>query len=477
MTKGENMTTKQRWTFISYSRRDKEFALELATELKSSGLSVWLDQLDIPTGARWDDEVEQALHESEIFLIVLTSASISSENVKDEIGYAIDHGKRILPVLLEACEIPLRLRRFQYVDFTKLEFDEGVKRAKQLLENFIHERSAPVARMDLQPQKISKPVYVAQPSLPQKKSIPRKWIFGGAGILALTVLLGAILAFAAIVMLRDPVPPVTELPPAQGPTIVTLVGGPTETDISTEPIQQITSTFTPVQEATLTPTSTATFTATQTPIPPTRTPTPTPTLQVIQNVNPVDVANVALTQFASEAWAADLAFSQQAYIAAGPSSGSLSYVKDAFMPAFASVNLADFISETVFYNPADPQNYWYYGFAFRMTDWDHSHYRLLIESNQNWLLQFVEISGGNVAWNTVRTGIVPNLNLAANGSNTFRLVVRGNTAYFFANDQYLATLDVSAVTTPGDVAIGVGTYVEAERSSQYENFTVWSSAP
>jgi hypothetical protein len=69
------------------------------------------------------------------------------------------------------------------------------------------------------------------------------------------------------------------------------------------------------------------------------------------------------------------------------------------------------------------------------------------------------------------------LNLAPNGSNTFRLVVKGNTAYFFANDQYLATLDVSAVTTPGDVAIGVGTYVQAERSSQYENFTVWSSAP
>jgi hypothetical protein len=87
-------TAKLRWTFISYSRKDKEFALKFARELKSAGYLVWLDQLDTPTGARWDDAVERALRECEIFLIILTTASISSENVKDEIGYAIDHGKR-----------------------------------------------------------------------------------------------------------------------------------------------------------------------------------------------------------------------------------------------------------------------------------------------------------------------------------------------------------------------------------------------
>lgn len=59
---------KQRGAFISYSRRDKDFAVELARELRAAGYLVWLDQLDIPTGARWDDEVEKALREHEIFL-------------------------------------------------------------------------------------------------------------------------------------------------------------------------------------------------------------------------------------------------------------------------------------------------------------------------------------------------------------------------------------------------------------------------
>ena len=136
---------KQRWTFISYSRKDKDFALQLGRELKSAGFLVWLDQLDIATGTRWDDAVERALRECEIFLIILTPASTSSENVKDEIGYAIDHGKRILPVLLEEGDVPLRLRRFQYVDFTKMDFSDGVERAKQLLENLLNERSIPVS--------------------------------------------------------------------------------------------------------------------------------------------------------------------------------------------------------------------------------------------------------------------------------------------------------------------------------------------
>lgn len=143
---------KQRKTFLSYSRLNKEFAVRLAKELKSEGFDVWLDQLDIPAGARWDREVEKALRESEIFMIILTPSSVDSENVLDEIGYAIDNGKRFLPVLLEKCDVPLRLRRFQYVDFTNKDFDDGVESAKELLRSLIAQPTIPrgVVVADLQ---------------------------------------------------------------------------------------------------------------------------------------------------------------------------------------------------------------------------------------------------------------------------------------------------------------------------------------
>ena len=106
-------------TFISYSRADAEFALKLANDLREAGVNVWLDQLDIPPGARWDRAVETALETCGRLLVILSSTSATSENVQDEIGVAFDNNKPIVPILSEVCEVPMRLRRLQYIDFTK----------------------------------------------------------------------------------------------------------------------------------------------------------------------------------------------------------------------------------------------------------------------------------------------------------------------------------------------------------------------
>jgi formylglycine-generating enzyme required for sulfatase activity len=122
-------------TFISYSRVNSEFVVHLAKDLKAAGYDVWLDQLDIPKGARWDDAIEAAVERSSTFMIVLAPESIESQNVKDELSYAIDSGKRILPVVIRPCKIPLRLRRFQYVDFTDKPYKESLADIKRLLSN------------------------------------------------------------------------------------------------------------------------------------------------------------------------------------------------------------------------------------------------------------------------------------------------------------------------------------------------------
>ena len=201
-------TEKKRHTFISYSRINKEFALKLARELKAAGFPIWLDQLDIPTGTRWDDEIEKALRECRIFMVILTPASIASDNAKDEIGYAIDHGKRILPVLLEECEIPLRLRRFQYVDFTRMNYTEGVRSAKELLARLIEEESAPtVTKIPASKERLTQPAKSrsARSTSSHQKAAPADTakaikkplltkpiaIFAGIAVLAIVALVGA----------------------------------------------------------------------------------------------------------------------------------------------------------------------------------------------------------------------------------------------------------------------------------------------
>jgi formylglycine-generating enzyme required for sulfatase activity len=153
---------KQRRTFLSYSRANKDFAVRLAKELKAEGFQVWLDQLDIPPGSRWDVEVEKALIECDIFMVIITKASSASENVLDEIGYAIDTGKRMLPVLLEKTNVPLRLRRFQYVDFTDKNFEDGVQSAKDLLRNLIAQPTLPRKDLPVDTDALSTREQVAQ---------------------------------------------------------------------------------------------------------------------------------------------------------------------------------------------------------------------------------------------------------------------------------------------------------------------------
>jgi len=258
LSDGGNMANeKQRRAFISYSRINKEFATKLVKGLRSAGYPVWFDLLDIPTGSRWDDEVEKALRECSIFMIILTPASIASENVKDEIGYAIDHGKRILPVLLEECDVPLRLRRFQYVDFTTKSFEEGFESAKELLKSLIDEVSVPIptntplveAPIESKPEPVKvKPVpamtvrktEVGSTDVTQKKPIPMGLMIG---IVAVVVLVIAGIGFSAFSN-KDSNTPVTEAPIVNPITEAPVVKPPTET-----PVVADTPTVAPVAKA------------------------------------------------------------------------------------------------------------------------------------------------------------------------------------------------------------------------------------
>lgn len=105
--------------FFSYSRDDSEFVLNLARNLRKSGATIWLDQLDIKPGSRWDSAIEKGLDASDTLLVILSCSSVTSNNVLDEVSYALEENKRVVPVLLEECDIPFRLRRLQYADFTQ----------------------------------------------------------------------------------------------------------------------------------------------------------------------------------------------------------------------------------------------------------------------------------------------------------------------------------------------------------------------
>jgi TIR domain len=118
MTDGVTSETTEGAYFLSYSRSDEKFALRLAKDLRAAGVAMWVDQLDIRPSEHWDKAIERAVTSCRGLVVILSPRSVASDNVADEISYAIDSGKSVLPVKIEACTLPLRLTRKQIVDAT-----------------------------------------------------------------------------------------------------------------------------------------------------------------------------------------------------------------------------------------------------------------------------------------------------------------------------------------------------------------------
>ncbi len=103
--------------FFSYSRVDaQEFALKLANDLRQAGANIWIDQ-DIRPSQRWDTEVHKALTSSDCVLFIVSNASVISDNVLDEVHYALNYKKKLYPLIISNCDLPYRTIRLQHIDF------------------------------------------------------------------------------------------------------------------------------------------------------------------------------------------------------------------------------------------------------------------------------------------------------------------------------------------------------------------------
>lgn len=102
--------------FLSYSRSDERFALRFAKDLRSRGVAMWVDQLDIRPSEHWDRAIEKAVRDCRGLVVIVSPRSVASDNVADEISYAIENGKSVLPVMIQKCSLPLRITRMHVID-------------------------------------------------------------------------------------------------------------------------------------------------------------------------------------------------------------------------------------------------------------------------------------------------------------------------------------------------------------------------
>jgi hypothetical protein len=125
--------------FISYSSKDKQFAKWLAVDLANAGHSVWLDEWRIRVGESIPTRVAEGIEHCDTLVVVLSDHAVKSHWVENEwqakyMAELKDGKVRVLPALLQECEVPTLLRPKKYADFTD-QWSEGLEELLVALRN------------------------------------------------------------------------------------------------------------------------------------------------------------------------------------------------------------------------------------------------------------------------------------------------------------------------------------------------------
>lgn len=122
--------------FIGYVEEDFGAAQKLYTDFARNGFNPWLDRKKLLPGQNWPRSIERAISMSDFFVPCFSAhAAVKRGTFQSELRYALDCAASmplediyIIPVRLEPCSVPTRIRReFHYVDLFP-DWDAGVGR-------------------------------------------------------------------------------------------------------------------------------------------------------------------------------------------------------------------------------------------------------------------------------------------------------------------------------------------------------------
>lgn len=131
------MHLKRLKVFICHSSQDKPVVRELYNRLLQEGwIDPWLDEKKLLPGQDWDLEIEKALEDSHAVIVCVSNKSATKEGyIQKELRFVLDIALTkpeeeifVIPLRLEDCRPPRRLRVFHYVDyFPELQQDSAYK--------------------------------------------------------------------------------------------------------------------------------------------------------------------------------------------------------------------------------------------------------------------------------------------------------------------------------------------------------------
>lgn len=135
--------------FISYSRQDETLVRKLAQSLQADNFDIWLDVLNISSGEKWANAIQQGLDDSDAMVLVITPTAMESNQVANEWQYYLEENKPVIPIRLKPAKIHYQLRPLQYIDFHEQDFEVAVQQLIVALSDAVQGTTDPAERIAL----------------------------------------------------------------------------------------------------------------------------------------------------------------------------------------------------------------------------------------------------------------------------------------------------------------------------------------
>jgi len=106
--------------FVSYSQTDLQWAEYLKQHLAFSDVNIYVAEHDLPAGNSLSMDIANQIKASDLFVLLWTQSSKSSNYVNQELFVAKTEGKKILPIVLQPeIQLPQLLGDIKYLDIAK----------------------------------------------------------------------------------------------------------------------------------------------------------------------------------------------------------------------------------------------------------------------------------------------------------------------------------------------------------------------
>lgn len=106
--------------FISYSRRNLDFARRLFNTLRQRKRNAWVDLEGIEPSEEWLAKLNSAIDSAPAFVFIISEDSVASAHCTEEIRRATANNKKIIPLLyrqVEESRIPPAIGKLQWISF------------------------------------------------------------------------------------------------------------------------------------------------------------------------------------------------------------------------------------------------------------------------------------------------------------------------------------------------------------------------